>query len=387
MIGIDGNEANQKVKVGSGVYAFELLRHFEKYQISNIKYQIYLKDKPIAELPSETINWQYKLIKPSKLWTQFGLPIHLWKEKLVGNAPNVFFSPSHYAPRFCPVPSVVTIFDLSFIRFPEMFLKKDLYQLRNWTNYSIKQAKKIITISEFSKKEIVDYYKINPQKISVAYPGYDSNKYKISNIKNKKHISNIKNKYKINTDYILFVGTIQPRKNLVRLLEAFTIFINQVRKAKPNQVRIKLVICGMIDEGRGGWMQENLKSQISNLKLENEVVVTGYVEDEDLPYLISGTKALVLPSLYEGFGIPVIEAMACGVPTVVSNVSSLPEIVGEAAILVDPYDVEDIARGISEACYNNSKREALIKRGLQRIKKYNWAESAKMVLNLLKSFI
>ncbi len=264
-----------------------------------------------------------------------------------------------------------------------MFLKEDLYKLKNWTQYSVKQAKKIVTISQFSKKEIIDYYRIDPDKIIVAYPGYDEKKYKISNIKNKKYISKIKNKYKIEGNYLLYVGTIQPRKNLVRLLEAFAMLKFQFRKANPLQERIKLVICGMISEGRGGWMNENLKSQISNFKLENEVIVTGYVDGGDLPYLISGAIALVLPSLYEGFGIPVVEAMACGVPTVVSNVSSLPEIVGDAAILVEPYNIEGIAGGIREACYNKSKREEMTKEGFTQAKKFSWERGGKIILNTL----
>ncbi|MBI5452665.1 glycosyltransferase, partial [Candidatus Gottesmanbacteria bacterium] len=146
---------------------------------------------------------------------------------------------------------------------------------------------------------------------------------------------------------------------------------------------LKLVICGMIKEGRGGWMQENFKFQISNFKLENDVIVTSYVPEDDLPYLMDGAKTLVLPSLYEGFGIPAIEAMACGVPVVVSNVSSLPEIVGDAGILVDPYDVESIMNGLKEACYNNSRREELIDRGLDQVKKFSWESSAAKILKVL----
>lgn len=185
IIGIDGNEANQEIRAGSGVYSFELLRQFKKFQISNIKFQIYLKNTPLEDLPKEDINFEYKIVKPNKLWTQVGLPFQLWKEKLLGIAPDVFFSPSHYASRFCPVPSVITIFDLSFNKFPEMFLKNDLYKLKNWTNYSVNAARKIITISQFSRKEIIDYYKIPKEKVVVAYPGYDKQKFKIHNSKFK----------------------------------------------------------------------------------------------------------------------------------------------------------------------------------------------------------
>lgn len=384
IIGIDGNEANQKVRTGSGVYAFELLLQFEKSASWRIKYQIYLKDTPIADLPKESSQWKYLIVGPRSFWTQVGLPIELWKEKILGKAPDVFFSPTHYAPRFCPVPSVITIFDLAFLRFPEVFLKKDLYQLQNWTQYSVKQAKKIITISEFSKKEIIDYYKVDPGKIVIAYPGFDKERFNNRITNDEVRITNVKNKYKISGDYILYVGTIQPRKNLVRLLETFTILD---RKAKPIQDRLKLVICGMIKEGRGGWMQEELLDRINNLELriKNNIVITGFVVEEDLAYLMAGAKAIVLPSLYEGFGIPVIEAMACGVPAVISNVSSLPEIAGNSAILVDPYNTDSLAQGLKEACYNKTKRQDMIKKGLIQVKKYNWTDSAKHILDTLIS--
>jgi glycosyltransferase involved in cell wall biosynthesis len=383
LIGIDGNEANQKIRVGSGVYAFELLKQFKKYQISNIKYQIYLKEPPIIDLPEEFNRWRYKIVRPNKLWTQIGLPIKLWEEKIFGKAPDLFFTPTHYAPHFCPVSSVITIFDLSFIRFPEMFLKKDLYKLKSWTDYSIKQAKKIITISQFSKKEITDYYHVPQENVIVAYPGYDGNKYKISNIKNKKYIEKIKKKYKIDGDYLLYVGTIQPRKNLVRLIEAFEL----MNRKYPE---LKLVICGMINEGRGGWMNEEFFHAISNqqLTIHKDVIITGFVSEDDLPYLMSGAKSLVLPSLYEGFGIPVIEAMACGIPVVVSNTSSLPEVVEKAGILVNPYEIGDITRGLTSACFDENKRKEMIKRGLERVKLFSWQKTAKIVLEvLIESYI
>lgn len=371
IIGMDGNEANQKVRTGSGVYAFELLRQLKKIRIQNLEFRIYLKDEPISELPPANDYWKYAVIGPKKFWTQITLPLYLWKEKIRRKVPDVFFSPTHYAPRFCPIPSVITIFDLSFIRFPEMFLKADLYKLQNWTKYSVVQAKKIITISEFSKKEINDNYHISADKIIVAYPGYDQDRFN-KRIKNKElKIRNIKKKYKISSPYILFVGTIQPRKNISRLIDAFRLLNNEYPE-------LKLVICGMVNEGRGGWMN----AEILNLT-KNNITITGYVENEDLPYLMAEARVFVLPSLYEGFGIPAVEAMACGTPTVVSNISSLSEIVGNAAFLIDPYDIDSIVRGIKEACYNKLKQEEMIQKGLLQARKYNWENSAKLILNTL----
>ncbi len=370
-IGIDGNEANQNIRVGSGVYAFELLKQFKKYQISpaslgtgraNIKYQIYLKNTPITDLPKESSTWRYVIIGPKSLWTQIGLPIKLWREKMFGRAPDIFFTPTHYAPRFSPSPSVISIMDLSFIHFPEMFNKKDLWQLKNWTGYSVKNAKKIITISRYSKNDIVSHYGIDPDKVAVTYPGYNEKKYQISKIKNK---------YNINNDYILFVGTLQPRKNIARLIEAFKIAMKQF-----NNETMKLIVVG-----KKGWLYEEIFQKVKELRIEKRIIFTDYVKEEELPDLYRGAKCLVLPSLHEGFGIPVIEAMACGCPVVVSNVSSLPEIVESAGVFVDPYRIESIAEGINQVCYDEANRNKLIKKGLLQVKKFSWQKCAEETYN------
>jgi glycosyltransferase involved in cell wall biosynthesis len=176
IIGIDGNEANVEKRVGIGEYSFELLKQFKEYQISsfdfaqdkNIKYQIYLKDKPREDLPEESAKWKYRIVGPSKLWTQIGLPFDLYFHK---PRPDVFFSPTHYAPRFSPIPTVISIMDLSYIHFPELFRKSDLYQLRNWTAYSVRNAKKILTISQASKDDIIKEYGVPEDKVIVTYPG------------------------------------------------------------------------------------------------------------------------------------------------------------------------------------------------------------------------
>ena len=168
IIGIDGNEANVSRRVGIGEYAYELLVQFKKHQVSSITYRIYLKDTPMEHMPAEGENWKYILVRPRKLWTQIGLPIYLFTRF---PRPDVFFTPSHYAPRMSPVPTVVSVMDLSYVHFPELFAKKDLYQLQEWTKYSVKQAKKIFTISESSKNDIIKYYRIPSDRVVVTHLG------------------------------------------------------------------------------------------------------------------------------------------------------------------------------------------------------------------------
>lgn len=379
IIGIDGNEANTKLRVGIGQYAYQVLRHLYKSQISKIKNQkekiiflIYLKNKPLNDLPKETFWWRYRIFGPKKMWTQWALPLHLLFNR---EKPNVFFSPSHYAPRFCLCPRVISIMDMSFIYYPEMFKRKDLYQLRDWTSYSVKKAAKILTISNYSKKAILDYYKLPEDKVIVTYPGYDETNYKLQKTNDKLKLKKIKEEMNIEGDYVLFVGTLQPRKNIERLIEAFKKIKNQKYKIK----NIKLVIVG-----KKGWLFKNIFEKVSELNLGGEIIITDYIRDEGLSLLYKGAKCLVLPSLYEGFGLPVVEAMACGTPVVVSKVSSLPEVVGNAGVLVDPNSINEIANGIIKAGFDNKKRRLLIKRGLERAKKFSWEKCAKKTLEVLE---
>jgi len=362
IVGIDGNEANIEKRVGSGQYAFKVISYLLKIDPKNT-YHIYLKEEPRAEFPKNK-NTKFFVFGPQKLWTQFALPLKLFLRP----RPDVFFSPSHYAPRFSPIPTVITIFDLSYVHFPELFRKSDLYQLQNWTAYSVKKAKAILTISQSSKNDIIKYCRIDPKKVFVTYPGYDRECFKPVGDEGK--INNIKKKYKIEGNYISYLGTIQPRKNLVRLVDAFYL----VLKDFPN---LKLVI-----SGKRGWLYDEFFKKIQDKK---EIIYTDYVAKEDLPALFSGAKAFVLPSLYEGFGIPVLDAMACGCPVVVSNISSLPEVVGEAGILVDPGNVENIAISIKRVLnLGDNERKTLIEKGLKQAQKFSWEKCARETLQVLE---
>ncbi len=337
-IGINGNEANVAHRVGVGQYAFELLNHFPKENIV-----VYLQNPPRPDMPKAN----YDVFGPKKLWTLTGL-----QKKLLTNPPDVLFTPTHYTPLFLTIPSVISIMDLAFEKFPQYFKARDLYQLKYWTRVSVRQAKKILTISENTKKDIVEIYHVPAEKIVVTYPGYDKTRFN-TGVKSK-------NKY---GDYFLFLGTLQPRKNIERLIEAFKLL----------KTDCKLVIVGMINEGRGGWMNEKIKES-------KNIILTGYLPDSEICGLYTNAKAFVLPSLYEGFGIPAIEAMACGTPVIVSRVSCLPEICGEAAFYIDdPYSVESIRLALDKV--NTSK----VKLGLEWVKRYNWEETCLKTNTVLHS--
>ncbi len=372
IIGIDGNEANVERKVGIGEYAYQLITQLYdlRFTIQDVRFVIYLKDKPNSELPKEDEKWKYIIVGPKKLWTQIGLPLYLFTHF---PRPNVFFTPTHYAPRFSPVPTAISVMDLSYLHFPELFAKKDLYQLTNWTEYSVKNATKIFTISNASRDDIIKQYKVKQEKVIVTYPGI---KHAISNMNNALGKKDLQEKFGIKDKYILFVGTLQPRKNIVRLIEAFS----NVKRQTSTDKGLQLVVVG-----KKGWLYEGILAAPKKFGVEEDVKFLDFVGDEDLPSLYKHALCYVLPSLYEGFGLPVIEAMKYGCPVITSNVSSLPEAGGDAAMYVDPLDSNDIAGKIEKVISSPTLREEMVKKGYTHIQKFSWEKAAKETLDVLIS--
>lgn len=381
-IGINADEANVINPVGIGQFALNVIRGLEKIDKEN-KYYLYLTSLKKSTLPVERAGWCYKYIWPKKLSTQFSLPFNLLlnREKL-----DVFFTPTHYAPRFCPMPSVVSVMDTSYLIYPEYFSKKDLWQLKNWTEYSMKNARKAVVISESTKKDVVKFYGKKSKDVIVCYPGYDE-KFKVIGetrlpasqrgepARQVREIEEIKKKYGIEGEYLIAIGTLQPRKNYERLIRVFA-------KLKKEGGREKLVIVG-----KKGWLYDSLFETVKKLNVEHDAIFTGYVPDEDIVYLLNGAKIYVLASLYEGFGIPILEAQACGVPVACSRVSSIPEVAGEAAIYFDPKSEMDMAEKINQLLTVPDLREKMRQKGLENVKKFSWETCAKQVLKTIEEAV
>lgn len=362
-------------RVGSGEYCFELLLNLNKIDKKN-NYIIYLPQNPTSDMPKESENWHYKIIRPRKLWTLFGLSLEfLLKRSKV----DVFFSPTHYLPLFCPKNSVISILDLSYIHFPELFKNSDLKQLSIWTRFSFKKAKKVFTISRASKDDIIKEYGVSQDRVVVTYPGIKlppSLKLWRASKTTMQDLKLLKNKYGVEGEFILFVGTLQPRKNIVRLIEAFSRLKNY----------IKLVIVG-----KKGWLYEQILEAPKKFNIGNKVKFLDSVPDEDLPAFYRNATCFVLPSLYEGFGLPVLEAMRYGCPVITSNISSLPEAGGEAALYVDPLDTEDIKKKlelmINPSADGEKLRKELIEKGYKQIKKFSWEKTARETLGVLEGLM
>lgn len=360
LIGIDGNEANVAKRVGSNQYAFELLQALSKIETLH-QFLVFLREKPLPDMPSRKKNWSYKVFGPKRFWTRWRLPLELYFGR---PRPEIFFSPGHYGPLFLPMPLVCSIMDLGFLKFPDQFTRKDFLQLSSWTKKSIQKASHLFAISQATKDDIIKEFQVPEEKITVTYPGYDWKRFNLQI--NQEKIDAVRKKYKIENGYILFLSTLKPSKNIERLISAFK---------KANLGNLKLVIAG-----KKGWLYDTIFSKVKELAVVDKVVFTDFVPDEDVSALMAGAQVFVLPSFWEGFGIPVLEAMACGVPVVVSQLGSLPEVVGKSGITVNPYSEESIASGIKRALENKNKMSKL---GLEQVKKFSWETCAKKTLETL----
>jgi glycosyltransferase involved in cell wall biosynthesis len=299
------------------------------------------------------------------LWEQIILPIKAKKNNI-----DILHCPAHVLPLFYSQKTVLTIHDLAFKLFPKAFKWQNRFYLNFIVPLSIKKADRIIAVSKNTKKDIIEEYNIDSNKIKVIYNGVNE---KYREIRDEIIINKVKEKYKLPKKFILYLGTLEPRKNIKRLIKAF----NKVKKSDT-----KLVIAG----GKG-WLYDDIFELVKTLNLENEIIFTGYVDEEDIVPLYNAATVFVYPSLYEGFGLPPLEAMACGTPVITSNVSSLPEVVGEAAITIDPYNIEDISSAIRKVLNSEKLKENLSKKGIQQSKKFSWKKTTEETLNLYREII
>lgn len=361
-IGIDGNEANVAAQVGVSVYTSELLHHFAR--LANEKEQciVYLRKPPLDSMPEANEYFTYKVVNGPFLWSQVFLPLYLYLHRDI----DIFFAPAHYAPRFCPTPVVVTLHDLSYFYFPNEFLKKDLYQLKNWTAYSVKKAKRLIAVSKTTKKDIMKLYGVPDTQIDIVYNGFEK---KID----RDEPVTVLDKYNLHAGkYILYVGTIQPRKNIKTLIQAYDLFL----KKYPGY---KLVLTG-----KKGWLfEETLEAAQEHLKTK-EIIITGYETDENVIELYKNAFCYCLPSLYEGFGIPILEAMSNGCPVITSHASSLPEIGGDACLYFEPRDAKDLTEKLELLHNNDALRQDLIQKGKERVSQFSWKKCAMETLDVLR---
>lgn len=290
-------------------------------------------------------------------------------DRLLGETGHAFLFPNFARhPVESSAPSVVFVYDLSFFVVPETVHEGNRRYLTRAVPEAVRGATHVVTISEASRAEIIALLDVPPDRVSVIYPGVDLARFRPPP---PRDVERTRAKLGLAAPYFVFCGTLEPRKNLERLIDAFVLF--KRRTGAPH----RLVLAG----GRG-WCDENLRRRIEATR-DQGVTTIGYVNDEDLPALYRGSHGLVFPSLYEGFGIPPLEAMASGAPVLSSRASSLPEVCGDAALLVEPTDVDALAGAMADLAADEDLRESLRSRGHARVPRFSWGDSARRLLDLL----
>lgn len=290
------------------------------------------------------------------------------KNYLNSNKFDLFHSPNYVLPLFLNTPSVLTIHDLITLDFPELCQTESALYFKLWLPLSIKKAVKIIAVSNKVKSDIIRHFNVNEEKIEVVYHGVNPI---FKKVENESIIDKVKNKYSLPDKFILFVGNIEPKKNLERLIKAFELV------KRTTDITHKLVIVG-----KKGWKYNTVYDTISSLKLTNEIIFTDYVSETDLAVLYSLSDLFVFPSLYEGFGIPPLEAMACETPVLVSDKGALPEITGGVCLQTNSYDINDMASKIIRLLTDNELRLKTILEGKEWVKNFTLEKTAKETLNV-----
>lgn len=361
-------------KTGIGVYALNLIEEIQKLDKENYYYVLLQNDEKVFDsIQSSKLKIiRVKAIIFRKLFLRFLLeqiyiPYLTLRYKI-----DITHSLHYSFPLFSFSKKIVTIPDLTFFKFPQYHILFKRYYFKTFIYLASVFADKIITISQSSLNDLIENLNIKRTKIKVIYLGVNSHfKPQINNDK----ITIIKNKYKINQDYILFLGTIEPRKNIINLIKAFDKFAKE-------STNYKLVIAGKL-----GWYYADIFQLINELSINEKVIFTGFIQEEDKPFLIAGAKIFIYPSIYEGFGIPVLEALSCGIPTITSNVSSLPEVAGDSALLINPLKIEDIFESMKKLLIDTPLYERLKTKSIEQAKKFSWENTALETIKAYNSLL
>lgn len=352
-IAIDASRTTVERVTGTEHYAIALIREMIRENTQH-ELTLYFRDPPPDDLFPASDNVRYGVIPFKRVWTHLRFAGALWRDR-----PDVTFVPAHTLPFVMPGKAAVTIHDLGYKYFPEAHPSRQRLYLDLTTRYSASRAALVFADSQATADDLTRFYGIAPSKIHVVYPGVE-----------KPPIGDLaatRQKYTLPERYFLFVGTLQPRKNIARLVQAYARYRAQVDSP-----------AGLVLAGGKGWLYDDAWVQ----GVEG-IHITGYISDAEKGALMSGAQALVFPSLFEGFGFPVIEAMLCETPVIASNTSSLPELVGDAGLLVDPLDVDSIASALVQIDHDDALSKRLIERGMVQAKQFTWVEAAGRVLSLL----
>ncbi len=372
-IGIEGQRLFRKSKHGMDFVTLELIRHLQEIDRQN-EYVVFVKpdsDICIEETTNFKIQFVSSLCYPD--WEQWGLPRIAAREQV-----DILHCTSNTAPIRSSIPQILTLHDVIFLEDPKPTgSSKNWYQrLGNKYRKAIvptvaKQCQMIITVSEYEKEQIVKTLPLPSEKVKVVYNGVSE---RFKQIRDKRMLEQIKEKYRLPKKFILFLGNTDPKKNLKGVLRAYSIYVEN------NQAVVPLVIVDLKQKYLSAVLKE-----LNLLGLQEHIVLTGYIPNRDLPAVYNLSELFLYPSLRESFGLPILEAMACGVPVITSNTSSMPEVAGDAALLVDPKDALLLANDIGAMLSHNNLRQRMIRKGFRQAERFSWHNTAEQVLQIYEN--
>ncbi len=367
VIGIDASRAFLKRRTGIEEYAYQAIKHLRDELPADAEVILYVRRKLsfecdriqmiVPEIDFELPNnWQVRGIWAPRFWTQIGLSFEMFFR-----TPDVLFVPAHTVPTIHPKKTVVTIHGLEYEYCREAYSFWERLYMHYSIMLSCRVASTVICVSENTKKDVIKLYGVPEGRIEVVYEGYEQGE-----IRNQESAKGPEK------PYLLFIGRLEERKNVVRMIEAFAIL------KEKYQISHELVLVGKPGYGYG-----RIKQQIANSKYQGTIIERGYVSEQEKWELLKNADVFLFPTLYEGFGIPVLEAQSVGVPVVTSNTSSLPEVAGEGAVFVNPESTESIADGIYRVLSDQELRSGIIEKAAHNVNRYSWVSCAREVGDLL----
>ena len=376
-IGVDYTAAVRQ-HAGIGRYARNLIRALAEIDVER-QYTLFIAgghgDGGLGSWPA---NFRVRSIPLSDrwlsiLWQRLRLPVPI---QLITGQLDLFHSPDFVLPPVGRTPALLTVHDLSFMRVPECFVPGFGGYLEQAVSRAARRARLILADSESTRRDLIELLGVEPGRLTVLYPGVEP---RFRSVRERETLGRIRVGYGLPDRFILGVGTLQPRKNFVGLIQAFALLLAHSHLESNN---LHLVIAG-----GEGWLAEDIPATITRLGLDDRVHLVGFVEDADLPTLYSLASVFAFPTLYEGFGLPVLEAMACETPVVAADNSSIPEAVGDAGILVPTNDAAALAGALSNLLSDTALRSRMVTAGIQQASKFTWAKSAQQLLGIYQTLL
>lgn len=363
-IGIDAHAIGERL-TGNETYISNLIQSLLEIDSKHEFILFFTKEDAAALWQRSDNRIQAVLARPAQplLRVPFVMPWLSWKERID------LLHVQYAGPPFLTQPLVTTIHDISFEHYPQFFTKRELLQFRSTIPYTARRADKILTVSDYSKRDLVETYHLPEDKIVVTYNGVATSFKPLSIPETGRQAAQ---KYGVTGPYLLAVGNLQPRKNLVRLIAAYT----RLRNARP-EIKHQLLVVG-----KEAWLYDPILDFARRSRWADDILFSGYVPSSDLPMLYCGAEAMVYPSIFEGFGLPPLEAMACGTPVIVSDRSALPEIVGDAGIKVNPFDIEAIAAAMAGLILEPDVARWYGLAGIKRAERFTWSNCATRTLEV-----